>query len=176
MALLQKIKSLAAAYKQEFIDVRRHIHSNPELSYVEFETSKFIQNKLTDWGIPFEVKATTGVVGIIKGKNAEERVTALRADMDALPILEKNDVAYKSKNDGVMHACGHDVHTTCLLGAAKILNETKDEWTGTVKLIFQPGEEKKPRRCKPFNCRRCFGKPGTGKDICIACAPGFRSR
>jgi amidohydrolase len=142
--VLEKIKALAATYKDEFINIRRTIHANPELSYVEFETSLFIQSKLTAWGIPFEVMATTGVVGLIKGKNADERIVALRADMDALPILEENDVPYKSKNAGVMHACGHDVHTTCLLGAAKILNETKDDWTGTVKLIFQPGEEKNP--------------------------------
>jgi hippurate hydrolase len=90
------------------------------------------------------VKATTGVVGLIKGKNPDNRIIALRADMDALPIKEENDIPYKSTNEGVMHACGHDVHTTCLLGAAKILNELKDEWEGTVKLIFQPGEEKNP--------------------------------
>ncbi|MEJ7611509.1 MAG: M20 family metallopeptidase [Ferruginibacter sp.] len=142
--MLEKIKSLSAAYKDEFIAIRHHIHSNPELSYLEFETSKFIQNKLTEWGIPFEVKATTGVVGLIEGNNPGERVIALRADMDALPITEDNAVEYRSKNSGVMHACGHDVHTTCLLGAAKILNETKSEWSGTVKLIFQPGEEKNP--------------------------------
>ena len=142
--MLPKIKALSAAYKEEFIQTRRHLHANPELSYEEFETSKFIQAKLTGWGIPFEVMATTGVVGLIKGKNADERIVALRADMDALPIVEENEVEYKSKNKGIMHACGHDVHTTCLLGAAKILNETKDEWTGTVKLIFQPGEEKNP--------------------------------
>ncbi len=142
--MLQKIKNLAAAYKAEFIAVRRHIHSNPELSYKEFETSKFIQSKLAEWNIPFTVMAITGVVGIIEGKNPQERIVALRADIDALPITEENDVPYKSKNLGVMHACGHDVHTTCLLGAAKILSETKDEWTGTVKLIFQPGEEKNP--------------------------------
>ncbi len=81
---------------------------------------------------------------MIKGKNPESRIIALRADMDALPIKEENDIPYKSKNEGVMHACGHDVHTTCLLGAAKILQELKDEWEGTVKLIFQPGEEKNP--------------------------------
>ncbi|MEQ1552808.1 MAG: M20 family metallopeptidase [Ferruginibacter sp.] len=142
--MLQKIKLLSSEYKNECIEIRRTIHANPELSYVEFETSKFIQLKLSEWGIPFEIMATTGVVGLIKGKNADERIVALRADIDALPINEENDVEYKSKNDGVMHACGHDVHTTCLLGAAKILNETKDEWTGTVKLIFQPGEEKNP--------------------------------
>jgi hippurate hydrolase len=94
--------------------------------------------------IPFEIKATTGVVGLIKGINPEKRVVALRADIDALPISEENEVPYKSKNAGIMHACGHDVHTTCLLGAAKILNETKDQWEGSVKLIFQPGEEKNP--------------------------------
>lgn len=88
--------------------------------------------------------ATTGVVGLIKGKDPEKRVIALRADMDALPITEENNIGYKSQNPGVMHACGHDVHSACLLGAAKILNETKDDWEGTVKLIFQPGEEKNP--------------------------------
>jgi amidohydrolase len=118
--------------------------AHPELSYQEFETSKFVQSKLKELGIPFEVKATTGVVGLIKGKNPDKRIVALRADMDALPIKEENDIPYKSKNEGVMHACGHDVHTTCLLGAAKILNELKDEWQGTVKFIFQPGEEKNP--------------------------------
>jgi len=142
--MLEKIKSLAGNYADEFIGVRHHLHANPELSYEEFETSKFVQGKLTEWKIPFEVKATTGVVGLIKGKNPGSRIIALRADMDALPITEENEVAYKSKNTGVMHACGHDVHTTCLLGAAKILNELKDEWEGTVKLIFQPGEEKNP--------------------------------
>lgn len=142
--LKEKIKALAAGYNNEFIEVRHHIHAHPELSYQEFETSKFVQDKLKGWGIPFEIKATTGVVGLIEGKNPGKKVIALRADMDALPIKEENDVAYKSLNDGVMHACGHDVHTTCLLGAAKILNELKDEWEGTVKLIFQPGEEKNP--------------------------------
>jgi len=142
--LHQKIKDLAKQYAQEFIEVRHQLHAHPELSYQEFETSKFVQEKLTGYNIPFEVKATTGVVGIIEGKNPTSRVVALRADMDALPIQEENDVPYKSVKQGIMHACGHDVHTTCLLGAAKILSETKDEWEGTVKLIFQPGEEKNP--------------------------------
>ncbi len=142
--LLQKIKSLAKKYAPEFIEVRHHLHAHPELSYQEFETSKFIQQKLDSFNIPFEIKATTGVIGMIKGKNPESRIIALRADMDALPIEEKNEVPYKSTKPGIMHACGHDVHTTCLLGAARILSETKDEWEGTVKLIFQPGEEKNP--------------------------------
>ncbi len=140
----EKIKSLAREYAPEFIAVRQHLHAHPELSYKEFETSKFVQSKLESFGIPFEIKAATGVIGLIKGKNPEKRIVALRADMDALPINEENDITYKSVNAGIMHACGHDVHTTCLLGAAKILNELKDEWEGTVKLIFQPGEEKNP--------------------------------
>lgn len=142
--LKEKIQALAKQYNQEFIEVRRHLHSHPELSYQEFETSKFVQGKLAEWNIPFEVKATTGVVGLIRGKNPGSRIMALRGDMDALPISEENDVEYKSTREGIMHACGHDVHTTCILGAAKILNELKDEWEGTVKLIFQPGEERNP--------------------------------
>jgi amidohydrolase len=142
--LKEKIKALALQYQQEFIKVRHHLHAHPELSYQEFETSKYIQQKLTEFKIPFEIKATTGVVAVIKGKNPESRIIALRADMDALPIKEQNEVEYKSVNEGLMHACGHDVHTTCLLGAAKILNELKEDWEGTVKLLFQPGEERNP--------------------------------
>ena len=142
--LQEQIKALAKKYASEFIDVRHHLHAHPELSYQEVETSRFIQNKLQSYQIPFVVIAGTGVVGIIEGRNPGKTVTALRADMDALPITEENEVDYKSTNPGVMHACGHDVHTTCLLGAAKILSELKQTWEGTVKLIFQPGEEKNP--------------------------------
>jgi hippurate hydrolase len=142
--LKEKIKSLASSYSDSFIDVRHHLHANPELSYQEFKTSEFIQQRLKEFGIRFKVMAETGVIGLIEGKNPSKRIIALRADIDALPIEEKNDVPYRSKNKGVMHACGHDVHTTCLLGASKILNELKDEWEGTVKLIFQPGEERNP--------------------------------
>ena len=142
--LQQQIKDLAKQLAPELIEVRRYLHAHPELSYKEFKTSAYIQQQLTTLNIPFEVKAITGVIGLIKGKNPDKRVVALRGDMDALPITEENDVPYKSVNPGIMHACGHDVHTTCLLGAAKILNTLKDEWEGTVKLIFQPGEEKNP--------------------------------
>ena len=142
--IVSKIKELSHQFADEFISVRHELHAHPELSYREFETCKFIQQKLSELNIPFEIKGTTGVVGIIKGKNPGKRIIALRADMDALPITEENKVDYKSTNPGVMHACGHDVHTTCLLGAAKILQQLKDEWEGTVKLIFQPGEEKNP--------------------------------
>jgi len=142
--LKEKIQALARQFHHEMIEIRRHLHQHPELSYVEFETSKYIQEQLTHIGIPFTVMATTGVVGIIKGKNPDKKIIALRADIDALPIQEANDISYKSKKDGIMHACGHDVHTTCLLGAAKILHALQHEWEGTVKLIFQPGEEKNP--------------------------------
>jgi amidohydrolase len=142
--LVERIKELAKTYAPEFIEVRHYLHAHPELSYQEYETSKFVQQKLSGYGIPFEVKAETGVIGLIEGRNPGSRVVALRADMDALPITEQNDIDYKSTRPGIMHACGHDVHTTCLLGAARILSETRDQWEGTVKLIFQPGEEKNP--------------------------------
>jgi amidohydrolase len=142
--LLQQIKDLSAKYAADSVAIRSHLHAHPELSYQEFETSKFVQLKLQEMGISFEVMATTGVLAIIRGKNPETRVIALRADMDALPIQEENETAYRSQNPGVMHACGHDVHTSILLGAARILQELKNEWEGTVKLLFQPGEEKNP--------------------------------
>ncbi|HEY8399144.1 MAG TPA: M20 family metallopeptidase [Flavihumibacter sp.] len=144
MALMEQIRQKAASYAAEYIAIRQHLHAHPELSYQEYETSAFVQEHLRQLGIPFSIMAGTGVVGILEGKNPESRCIALRADMDALPIQEENDIPYKSQNPGVMHACGHDVHTTCLLGAARILKELKDQWTGTVKLIFQPGEEKNP--------------------------------
>ncbi len=142
--LLEKIKTRAKDFTADAIAIRHHLHAHPELSYQEFETSAYIQSQLTTYGIPYTVMATTGVVGIIEGKNPSSRIVALRADIDALPITEENQVPYRSLNEGVMHACGHDVHTTCLLGAARILQELKNEWEGTVKLIFQPGEERNP--------------------------------
>lgn len=145
MTLLEKIKSLSNNYSQEIVALRRHLHENPELSYQEFNTAKFVAQTLRSFGIePTEGIATTGLVVDIKGKNPNKKTVALRADMDALPITETNDVPYKSKNIGVMHACGHDVHTSSLLGTAKILNEVKDQFEGTVRLLFQPGEEKNP--------------------------------
>ncbi len=142
--LKEKIKILAKDFAPALIDIRRHLHANPELSYQEFATSQYVQQQLSVLGIPFEIKATTGILATIKGKNPDSKVIALRADMDALPILEENDVPYRSVNNGVMHACGHDVHTTVLLGAAKILQHLKEEWEGTIQLIFQPGEERNP--------------------------------
>ena len=143
--LLILIKERAKLYKEEVIEIRRHLHQNPELSFQEFNTSKFVCDKLDEYGIEYEKGIVkTGIVGLIKGTNPASKTIALRADLDALPILEENNVSYKSVNEGVMHACGHDVHTSSLLGVAKILNEVRDQFNGTVKLIFQPGEEKLP--------------------------------
>lgn len=143
-SLIEKIKSLAAAHTTETVAYRHHIHQHPELSFQEFETQAYVQKQLANMGIASMPLANTGLVALIEGKNPSSRVVALRADMDALPILETNDVPYKSQNPGVMHACGHDVHTASLLGTAHILNSIKDEFEGTVKLIFQPAEEKAP--------------------------------
>lgn len=142
--LKKKVQQLAKKNSNQLISFRRHLHQYPELSFQEYKTCQFVKKKLESWGIETQIMATTGVVGLIKGKNPTARTLALRADMDALPIQEINEVAYKSQNEGVMHACGHDVHTTCLLGAAQILQELKEEWEGTIKLIFQPGEEQLP--------------------------------
>ena len=144
--LKDQILNLAKQLHSELVEIRNDIHSNPELSFYEFETQKkvedYLQNKL---GLKTQRMANTGVVALIEGKNPSKRVVGMRADMDALPITEVDDGrSYRSKNEGVMHACGHDVHTTSLLGAATILNQFKDQFEGTIKLIFQPGEEKLP--------------------------------
>lgn len=143
--MLQSIKSLAKEIAPKVQSWRHHIHANPELSFQEFETAKFVSKTLQSFDIPHQAEvAGTGVVAIVEGKNPSSKIVALRGDMDALPILEQNEVPYKSTRPGVMHACGHDVHTSGLLGAAYILNQIKDQLEGSVKLIFQPGEEKIP--------------------------------
>ncbi len=145
MKKIEQIKSLASAYHAEFIEIRRKIHANPELGFEEYKTAELIANKLKELGISFQTGiAKTGIVAVIKGKNPDKKCIALRADMDALPIEEKNNCEYQSVNKGIMHACGHDAHIACLLGAAKILNELKNDFEGSVKLIFQPSEEKFP--------------------------------
>lgn len=143
--LLEKIKLLAKEHAGEILQNRRHLHQHPELSFMEFETAKFVEKQLKSFGIEVQTQvAGTGVVGILKGKNPDKHTFALRGDMDALPIKEANEVSYKSVNEGVMHACGHDVHTASLLGSARILSEIKTDFEGTIKFIFQPGEEKSP--------------------------------
>lgn len=143
--MIDIIKAKAEAYFGDTQAIRHHIHAHPELSFVENNTAAFISAKLKEYGIEHQTGiAGTGIVGLIRGKNPDKKCIALRADMDALPIQEANDVSYRSQNDGVMHACGHDVHSSCLLGVARILNELREDFEGTVKLIFQPGEEKHP--------------------------------
>lgn len=145
MNLINTIKSRALKLLPELIAVRRHMHQFPELSFEEHNTSKFICEQLEKYKIEFQSGiANTGIVAHIKGKNSDSKTICIRADIDALPIQETNNCEYKSKVASVMHACGHDVHTACVLGTAIILNELKDVWSGTLKIIFQPGEEKLP--------------------------------
>jgi len=142
--LKNKIKEISQNIHQDVIKNRRHLHANPELSFQEYQTSAFVKSQLDALEIEWKAMADTGVVALIKGEKPSDSVVALRGDMDALPITEANNVEYKSQNEGVMHACGHDVHTSSLLGTARILQELKNEFGGTVKLIFQPAEEKLP--------------------------------
>ena len=141
--LISRIQQLAAAHAADTVAVRRHLHAHPELSFQETNTAAFVTKELQKLGLQPRAIANTGVVALIEGRPGGPTV-ALRADMDALPIIEANDVPYKSTVSGVMHACGHDVHTASLLGAARILNELKGEFQGSVKLMFQPGEERLP--------------------------------
>jgi amidohydrolase len=140
----EKIQELAGSIFNDVVANRRHLHSHPELSFHEVETSAFVGKKLDELGLQYQRMADNGLVALIKGEKPSDQVVALRADMDALPILEANDVSYRSQNTGVMHACGHDAHTSSLLGTAKILTGLTSQFGGTIKLIFQPAEEKLP--------------------------------
>jgi len=138
----QKLTSENVGY---VVGCYHYLHAHPELSYQEFETARFIQKELTQMGISFRSGiGGTGILGKIEGKNPTKKVIALRADMDALPVCEDVEIPWKSVHNNVMHACGHDAHTACLLGAARILQQCRNEFEGTVLLIFQPGEEKAP--------------------------------
>jgi amidohydrolase len=165
------------------INIRRTIHQNPELSWEEYETTNFIFEVLTQIGITkIERPLKTGLIAIIEGQNPTKKCIALRADIDALPINQTNEVSYKSKNAGKMHACGHDVHSTCVLGAAKWLYENKDKWQGTIKLIFQPSEEKQPSGAEAMIQAKCLENPKVESIIGLHVTPelavgklGFRS-
>lgn len=148
--IAEKIKNVSNQIFPSLVKLRRELHQYPEVAFNEFMTSDKITKELKKLGL--EVKrgiAKTGLVGVLNGKN-KGKTLALRADMDALPVLEQTNFPYKSKNIGVMHACGHDVHMACLIGAAKILNRLKDELPGKVKFIFQPSEEVTPGGAKPM--------------------------
>lgn len=149
--LKNRIKRLAKAYLKEVTEMRRYLHQNPELSGKEAKTAAYISGLLKEWGIEHQTGiAGYGIVGYIRGEKPGDRVIALRADMDALPIKETSKAPYASKNKGVMHACGHDVHMASLLGVARILKSLEPELAGTVKLIFQPSEEKYPGGALPM--------------------------
>jgi amidohydrolase len=141
----EQIRLLAEAHHSDVLAMRRHLHMHPELSYQEVETSSFVAAQLQRLGLEVQTGiGGHGLTAFIRGNNPESRLVALRADMDALPIVEQNDVDYKSKREGLMHACGHDVHTSSLLGAAIILNQLRDQFEGTIQLVFQPAEEVLP--------------------------------
>jgi amidohydrolase len=141
----ERIRQKASELFPYLVGVRRHLHMHPELSFKETETSKYISGQLSKHGIEHKTGyAGTGIVALVKGKKPEKKCILIRGDMDALPITEQNEVAYKSKHEGVMHACGHDVHSTCALGAAIILQSLREAFEGTVKIMFQPGEELLP--------------------------------
>ena len=143
--LREKIKQLAEQHFKDIVEIRRHIHQHPELSFEEVETSLYIQEQLNSTGIPFKKGFVgTGIAGWINGRTEKGMTVALRADMDGLPVHEKNDLPYKSQNEGKMHACGHDLHMSALLGASRILHSLRDEFDGKILLIFQPAEEKLP--------------------------------
>ncbi|MCX6310804.1 MAG: M20 family metallopeptidase [Bacteroidetes bacterium] len=144
IVLKTAIQNAARELLPRVITIRRHLHKHPELSFKEFNTAAFVADELEALGIPFERMCDTGIVAIVEGKNPKLKTIALRADLDALPISEKNNVPYKSVNEGIMHACGHDVHASSLLGVAHLLKQFSGNFEGTVKLIFQPGEEKAP--------------------------------
>ncbi|MEQ8325438.1 MAG: M20 family metallopeptidase [Vicingaceae bacterium] len=140
----QQISESVKKYGQELLSIRRHLHQHPELSFVEYKTSAYIASQLKEWGIAYKQVADTGLIAEIRGRNPQKRLIVLRGDIDALPIQEQTGLPFASINEGVMHACGHDVHTSCVLGSGRILNELKDQFEGTVKLLFQPGEEVLP--------------------------------
>jgi len=144
MELKDRIEKMSSSLFDELIGIRRHLHENPELSFQEFETAKYLESILDSWNIKHYRVADTGVIAIIEGKEDNGKSLVLRGDIDALPIQELTGLEFASKNDGVMHACGHDIHATCVLGAAKMLNQLKNELKGTVKVLFQPGEELLP--------------------------------
>ena len=148
MQLIKQINALADQYFNEVVDIRRHLHQHPERSFQEHQTVQYLEKILQKAGISYEKPVDTGLTGLIKDHSHNKGIVALRADIDALPIEEKNTVAYISQNKGVMHACGHDAHTASLIGALKILKDLPDAYKGNVKFIFQPGEEKLPGGAK----------------------------
>ncbi len=167
---------MSLQYLDEVIASRRYIHMNPELSFREYETAAFIIKKLEEYGIDCEIVAETGVVARITGEaGRSDKCVALRAELDALPVTEENDLPWKSSVPGVMHACGHDVHAACMLGAARIINEMKNEFAGTVIMLFQPGEEALPGGAKKMLDANVFGNTPPSLILAQHVLPGLHA-
>ncbi len=171
--MLEKIKQLSKEYAAETIANRRHLHAHPELSFEEYETQQFVQNQLKQLGVESTKIAETGLIAIIEGKNPGKKTVALRADMDALPIIEANAIDYASTRPGVMHACGHDVHTASLLCTSKILQHLKNDFEGTIKLIYQPAEEKAPGGASIMIAQGVLQNPNPSKILGQHVAPNI---
>lgn len=171
--MLEKIKQLSKEYAAETIANRRHLHAHPELSFEEYETQQFVQNQLKQLGVESTKIADTGLIAIIEGKNPGKKTVALRADMDALPIIEANAIDYASTRPGVMHACGHDVHTASLLCTSKILQHLKNDFEGTIKLIYQPAEEKAPGGASIMIAQGVLQNPNPSKILGQHVAPNI---
>jgi amidohydrolase len=175
MISVEVIKTLSKKHTHQVLTIRRHLHQHPELSFNEFNTSAYIQHQLAGANISFtNGHVKTGVVALIKGSQAQRKTILLRADMDALPIHEKNKVPYASINNGVMHACGHDVHSACALGAAFILNELKESLAGTIKIMFQPGEEVLPGGASLMIKEGVLDNPKVDKAIALHVFPSMQ--
>ena len=170
----EALQKIAKTYHPDTIEYRRHIHKNPELSTKEHKTAEYIESQLDNFGIRYERMATTGVIGLIEGEK-EGKTIALRADMDALPLKETNKHEYISRNEGVMHACGHDAHTAVLLGAAKVLNDMKEHIKGKVILIFQPSEENFPGGARMLLDEGLFEKYQPDKIVGLHVDPDIES-
>ena len=169
----ETIKAISKKIFPKLVKLRREFHQYPELAFHEFKTSERVAKELRKLRIPIKAGvAKTGVVGLLTGKRKGKTV-ALRADMDALPIEEQTDLPFKSKNKGVMHACGHDVHTACLIGAATILSQLKSELNGNVKFIFQPSEEVLPGGAKPMIQAGVLERPKVSGIFGLHCEPGI---
>ena len=172
----RKVQELAASFFVETVAIRRHLHQHPELSFQEKETAAFISAKLKEYGISHQTGiAGHGIVALIEGKNPGKRCIALRADMDALPIREQSSQPYCSRNEGVMHACGHDAHSAILLSAGRILKEIKNDFEGTIKLIFQPAEEKLPGGAKAMIDAGVLQNPEVNAIIGLHVLPSMES-
>ncbi len=167
MILAEEIRENVRLLFDDIVGVRRHLHRHPELSFQEYETSAFISGLLKDYGIEFKRVADTGILARINGKKgAGGRSIALRAELDALPVSEETGLSFQSVRSGVMHACGHDVHAACLLGSARVIKSMEKEFSGTVYLIFQPGEETLPGGAKKMLDENMF--EGAEPDLIIA--------